>query len=135
MSSKVALVLSGGGAKGAFQFGAIQYIEEYYKKQNPSFNYSIIAGVSVGALNATMLGDTLEFLREGDKGEDKPVNALPADLYYPFDPSGNNFEYNYVWHCHIVDHEDNEMMRPDVIELNPFAPVPSLRPLRRGWEY
>jgi len=18
----------------------------------------------------------------------------------------------YVWHCHIVDHEDNEMMRP-----------------------
>ncbi len=67
--------------------------------------------------------------------QDKPVNALPADLYYPFDPSGNNFEYNYVWHCHIVDHEDNEMMRPDVIELNPFAPAPSLRPLRRGWEY
>lgn len=55
MPSKIALVLSGGGAKGAFQFGAIKYIEEHYKKQNPYFNYSIIAGVSVGALNATML--------------------------------------------------------------------------------
>jgi hypothetical protein len=20
----------------------------------------------------------------------------------------------YVWHCHIIDHEDNEMMRPYV---------------------
>jgi len=66
---------------------------------------------------------------------DKPVNASPQELYYPFDPSGNNWEYNYVWHCHIVDHEDNEMMRPDVIQLNPLAPPPSLRPLRRGWEY
>jgi FtsP/CotA-like multicopper oxidase with cupredoxin domain len=21
----------------------------------------------------------------------------------------------YVWHCHIVDHEDNEMMRPTLV--------------------
>ena len=21
----------------------------------------------------------------------------------------------YVWHCHIVDHEDNEMMRPVLV--------------------
>jgi FtsP/CotA-like multicopper oxidase with cupredoxin domain len=27
---------------------------------------------------------------------------------YPFDPSQGP---GYVWHCHIVDHEDNEMMR------------------------
>jgi FtsP/CotA-like multicopper oxidase with cupredoxin domain len=28
---------------------------------------------------------------------------------FPFDPSKGP---GYVWHCHIVDHEDNEMMRP-----------------------
>ena len=28
---------------------------------------------------------------------------------YPFDPS---IGPGYVWHCHIIDHEDNEMMRP-----------------------
>ena len=55
MAKKVALVLSGGGAKGAFQFGAIQYIEEVIKKKFPHFDYSIIAGVSVGSLNGGML--------------------------------------------------------------------------------
>lgn len=28
---------------------------------------------------------------------------------YPFDPTEGP---GYVWHCHILDHEDNEMMRP-----------------------
>ena len=29
--------------------------------------------------------------------------------WYPFDPTKGP---GYVWHCHIIDHEDNEMMRP-----------------------
>ena len=32
-----------------------------------------------------------------------------ADTLYPFDA---NEGPGYVWHCHILDHEDNEMMRP-----------------------
>jgi FtsP/CotA-like multicopper oxidase with cupredoxin domain len=28
---------------------------------------------------------------------------------FPFDPTAGP---GYVWHCHIIDHEDNEMMRP-----------------------
>jgi hypothetical protein len=40
--------------------------------------------------------------------QDKAINA--PDLNFIFDPFALN--YNYVWHCHIVDHEDNEMMRP-----------------------
>jgi spore coat protein A, manganese oxidase len=27
---------------------------------------------------------------------------------YEFDPT----QGTYVWHCHVIDHEDNEMMRP-----------------------
>jgi spore coat protein A, manganese oxidase len=38
---------------------------------------------------------------------DKPIGD--PNLIYPFDPG---FEHGYVWHCHIIDHEDNEMMRP-----------------------
>ena len=26
----------------------------------------------------------------------------------------------YVWHCHILEHEDNEMMRPYVVEPGPY---------------
>jgi len=39
-----------------------------------------------------------------------PVSqARPRLNLYPFDPTRGP---GYVWHCHIVDHEDNEMMRP-----------------------
>jgi len=38
--------------------------------------------------------------------------------YYPFSPDGG---HGYVWHCHIIDHEDNEMMRPVSIIVNPAA--------------
>ncbi|WOP17375.1 multicopper oxidase family protein [Raineyella sp. LH-20] len=45
-----------------------------------------------------------------------PVGSTGAAAAFPFDPSGNE---GYVWHCHIIDHEDNEMMRPDkVVPLN-----------------
>ena len=32
-----------------------------------------------------------------------------AETLYPFDATAGP---GYVWHCHILDHEDNEMMRP-----------------------
>ena len=39
-----------------------------------------------------------------------PVKAVkPGQNLYPFDPTTGP---GYVWHCHIIDHEDNEMMRP-----------------------
>lgn len=45
-----ALVLSGGGAKGAFQVGAEKYLRE-----EKGYTWDIIAGVSVGSLNGGML--------------------------------------------------------------------------------
>ncbi len=47
---KVALVLSGGGARGAFQVAA-----EKYAREVKGYKWDIIAGVSVGALNGVML--------------------------------------------------------------------------------
>jgi FtsP/CotA-like multicopper oxidase with cupredoxin domain len=46
---------------------------------------------------------------------DIPASTAPADANFPFDPNGG---HGYVWHCHIVDHEDNEMMRPDEVVPN-----------------
>ena len=47
---KTALVLSGGGAKGAFQVGAEKYLREEL-----GYSWDVIGGVSVGALNGSML--------------------------------------------------------------------------------
>ncbi|MGW8321687.1 MAG: multicopper oxidase family protein, partial [Thermodesulfobacteriota bacterium] len=63
-----------------------------------------------------------------------PVTTAAADLYFPFDPLGTT-HHGYVWHCHIVDHEDNEMMRPNMVPLNSAAPAPASRPLVRGVAY
>jgi FtsP/CotA-like multicopper oxidase with cupredoxin domain len=49
---------------------------------------------------------------------DIPANTPPASANFPFDPNGG---HGYVWHCHIVDHEDNEMMRPDEVMPNNVA--------------
>lgn len=39
-----------------------------------------------------------------------PVSAArPGRNSYSFDPTSGP---GYFWHCHIIDHEDNEMMRP-----------------------
>jgi FtsP/CotA-like multicopper oxidase with cupredoxin domain len=39
-----------------------------------------------------------------------PVDDVSAGTnLYAFDPTQGP---GYVWHCHIIDHEDNEMMRP-----------------------
>ena len=34
---------------------------------------------------------------------------MPGINPYPFNPADKP---GYVWHCHLIDHEDNEMMRP-----------------------
>ena len=38
-----------------------------------------------------------------------PKLVRPGVNLFPFDPT---LGPGYVWHCHILDHEDNQMMRP-----------------------
>lgn len=50
-----------------------------------------------------------------------------AALHYGFTPNDiipgtDGAIFDYVWHCHIIDHEDNEMMRPDAVVPRPLAP-------------
>jgi hypothetical protein len=53
---------------------------------------------------------------------DLPLNSDPEDLVYDFDPAEGP---GYVWHCHIIDHEDNEMMRPYRVISSPYRSEPS----------
>jgi len=75
-SKKIALVLSGGGAKGAFQMGALKYIREKVNSdvRFKGLEYSIVSGVSVGALNGVMVSmdklDELETFWDTISNED-----------------------------------------------------------------
>ena len=51
---------------------------------------------------------------------DQPIadNSPGTNTYEGFDPTelvGGAGGVGYVWHCHIIDHEDNEMMRNYVV--------------------
>jgi len=59
---------------------------------------------------------------------DLPATTAAADAYYPFEPNGG---HGYVWHCHIIDHEDNEMMRPNLVIPNDAA----IRDFEKGIDY
>lgn len=37
-----------------------------------------------------------------------PGRSYAGKNFYEFDPT----QGSYVWHCHVLNHEDNEMMRP-----------------------
>ena len=55
---KFALVLSGGGFKGAFQIGALRYLKQHWSLVNPEnaeMGFDVLAGVSVGSLNAVLV--------------------------------------------------------------------------------
>lgn len=55
MQPKFGLVLAGGGAKGAYEAGALQYINKI------GLNPHIIAGTSIGALNGAILASSSDF--------------------------------------------------------------------------
>jgi FtsP/CotA-like multicopper oxidase with cupredoxin domain len=58
---------------------------------------------------------------------DFPLQEEPYTKAFPFNPGQG---YSYVWHCHIIDHEDNEMMRPFEVQ-----PLQATRSLVRGRDY
>jgi FtsP/CotA-like multicopper oxidase with cupredoxin domain len=45
--------------------------------------------------------------------------SRPGQNLFSFDPTRGP---GYVWHCHILDHEDNEMMRPYAVSWSRQAP-------------
>jgi NTE family protein len=79
---KRALVLSGGGARGAFELGALEYIRE---KQPSYYDFQIIAGVSVGSLNGVMLAqnkfEALQKLWSDIANEKVYSGKLPTGLW------------------------------------------------------
>jgi FtsP/CotA-like multicopper oxidase with cupredoxin domain len=68
---------------------------------------------SIRPLNPMMpLGSTLMF-------NSTDANANPTA---PIINQLTNFGYEYVWHCHILSHEEMDMMRPISVAVPPKAP-------------
>lgn len=65
MAAKVGLVLSGGGARGAYQVGVLQGLSDILKKHQLPSPFRIYTGVSAGAINAAFLAAYADDFHEG----------------------------------------------------------------------
>src|SRR4051812_15443805 len=63
---KIGLVLSGGGARGAYEVGVLQYVRETLARElGHKVRFDIYCGTSVGAINACYLASTADQPDEG----------------------------------------------------------------------
>jgi hypothetical protein len=76
----------------------------------PTVNFAVPN--SVRPLDPTMpVGSTIEFLNVDPTNQPATVTNQLV-----------NFGWEYVWHCHLLGHEENDMMRPMMVAVAPAAP-------------
>lgn len=69
---------------------------------------------SVRYLDPTMPGGTTRTTTIIDFG---------VPITFTFTNTLQNFGWEYVWHCHLLGHEENDMMRPLVFKVTPATPT------------
>jgi NTE family protein len=93
---RTALVLSGGGARGAYEAGVLAHLfERVYARLGPDFEFDVVSGTSVGAIHAAFtaasthmeavprarqLAETWSAMRIGDVLRLSTRNVLAAPL-------------------------------------------------------
>jgi NTE family protein len=90
-----ALVLSGGGCKGAFQVGALDYMARRQGKR-----YEIFCGVSVGAINCAFLAQYNSLNMGIGKLEDLWLNLETSQVYKRWCPFG---KLHALWQKSVYD--------------------------------
>ncbi len=95
------------GWKETIRMNPLESIYIALKAELPKVPFAI--PISVRPLNpAQPLGSTIGFTNVDPK-TGQPLNPTPTVNVLA------NFGHEYVWHCHILAHEENDMMRPLVI--------------------
>ncbi|NKB97044.1 MAG: patatin [Pseudomonadales bacterium] len=94
---KHALVLSGGGARAAYQIGALRHIA----KTIPEYRPQILTGVSAGAINAVYLASSQKSWQESVAGLAELWLSLETNRVYHTD-IGNILKRAMVWTLRII---------------------------------
>ncbi len=83
--ARLAIVLSGGGARGAYEVGVLSYLfEEIAQSRGRDFQVDIICGTSVGAINATHLASHMSDPRVGMQKLTEVWQGLKLDSVLSF---------------------------------------------------
>lgn len=83
ISSSIGLVLSGGGARGAYQAGVLQGIQEITQGHLP---FQVISGVSAGSINASFIAAYAHDFKEGTLKLSRLWSELKPEQVFRTDP-------------------------------------------------
>lgn len=81
LKSKIGLVLSGGGARGAYEIGVLRYVRE---RLGMPTRFDIITGTSVGAINGAYIAATVERPKAQSRFLARVWSDLTVDEVYRF---------------------------------------------------
>ena len=87
MQKKIGLILTGGGARAAYQVGVLKAIARILPRSAPS-PFTVICGTSAGAINAVALAMNASHLRSGVKYLLSFWKGFRAENIYRSDPLG-----------------------------------------------
>ena len=125
---KTALVLSGGGSRGAYQIGVIKALDEL------GWSFDMVVGVSVGSLNGAMVVQGKEFIMESlwrdmETGNifDVSNDARTGDFAMEFIKQGGAGTRGLK--SYVDEHLDDELLRKSPLDFGVLAvEFPSMRP-------
>ena len=83
MNKKLGLVLTGGGARGAYQAGVLSAVAKMAHEEGMKFPFPIITGMSTGAINSVILASNIEedYLKGFDYLENCWATIHSEDIY------------------------------------------------------
>jgi len=83
MNKKLGLVLTGGGARGAYQAGVLSAVAEMAYEEGRKFPFPIITGMSTGAINSVLLASAIEedYRKSFDHLENLWATIHSEDIY------------------------------------------------------
>ena len=61
-------------------------------------------------------GEVIRVIMKIELPPDPVVNVRGVNKTIAPLPSPRTGGYEYVWHCHILEHEEHDMMRPFVVD-------------------
>lgn len=85
MTKKTGLVLSGGGARGAYQAGVLCAVQEISESSGVPIRFDFLSGVSAGAINASSLASNCEDMKKATESLSKLWSEVSFDKVFSTD--------------------------------------------------
>ena len=118
MTKKIALVLSGGGARAAYQVGVLKAIAQILPRgaHNP---FAIICGTSAGAINSAALATHGGNYRSGVRGLDYVWSHLTSEQIYETDYF-RSLRTTGRWLNNMLFRQELELEEPALLDTQPL---------------